>query len=797
MNQANDSKHNPKVVSIGTSKQSSQPHLGELLGKVQTIASRHLHALTASLFDNLDDALFDLAEKASNNAVQVAYFDGMRELRKKRNIIERLFNQDIADRLMDLAAGKVRDRRNPLENGGEQQELSLIDDSQLEEALAVSSMASKAEMRFARHLFALNERLSVLCGGVRIEGSALGPMDPAALAHAFQLALRELVSDVQIKLIVYKLFDRYVLGNIDGMYDEINATLASAGVLPQVRNPVATAMHRRAARSNHPSNHPGNREAAFATAEYSETTQDPADWDATTQREILSTLADLLAARRPHHHPVEPIENSDNLNNPGHSVSPPPGPTQILSALTLLQAEVAKMSSLTRSTDRESDDVQHLKQELLNQVAQISGQSRIRISADEEDTIDLVAMLFEYILQDRNLPAEMQALLARLQIPYLKVAVLDRRLFASRAHPARRLLDLLADAGKGWTREADPDQRMLKEVRHVVETILAEFDDDLNVFSRQHEQFTAKLQSFWKRANLSERRAAEAAKGREKLDIARRQAANEVLSRMRDHTPPALIHSLLTRPWANYLVLLLLRQGEQSAEYKSSIRFIDDLIWSVEPKPTVASQDKLRALLPDLEKTLRRGLSTVAFHEPDMNRLLVDLNTIYAPLLGEQPAPRRTLSDDGPLPASKQTDIDTRDQDVVDIVQKFESVPSVTQSMEDGKPDPNEVILDTAQLEIIRILKQGSWFDFVDAQGQHERAKLSWISPISGRYLFVNRRGLKVADKSAAELANLILSGHALVLEEVPLFDRALDAIVERLRTAKSATDHTDPTTGI
>ncbi len=686
----------------------------------------------------------------------------------------------------------MRARKNPLETGsGESQELSLIEDSQLEEALAVSSMASKAEMRFARHLFALNERLSVLCGGVRIEGSALGPLDPAALALASQLALRELVSDVQIKLIVYKLFDRYVLGHIDSMYDEINATLASAGVLPQVRNPVATAMHRRATRGTNSD----NREPASISAEYSEATQDPSDWDAATQREILSTLADLLAARRPQH-AAESVKNHDTSSNPEHAASPPPGPTQILNALTLLQAEVAKMSSQARFPGRENDDVQHLKQELLNQVAQISGQSGMRISADEEDTIDLVAMLFEYILQDRNLPAEMQVLLARLQIPYLKVAVLDRRLFASRAHPARRLLDLLADAGKGWTREADPDQRMLKEVRHVVETILAEFDDDLNVFSRQHEQFTAKLQSFWKRADLSEQRAAEAAKGREKLDVARRLAANEVLSRMHDHSPPALIHSLLTRPWANYLVLLLLRQGEQSAEYKSSVRFIDDLIWSVEPKPTAASQDKLRALLPDLEKTLRRGLSTVAFHEPDMNRLLVDLNAIYAPLLGEQATPRMTLSSDAPLPASKHTDTDTdtRNRDTADIVLKFASVPAVTQTMEDGNSDSDEIELDTAQLEIIRTLKQGSWFDFLDAQGQHERAKLSWISPISGRYLFVNRRGLKVADKSAVELANLILSGHALVLEEVPLFDRALDAIVERLRTAKSATDHTEPT---
>ncbi|HEN46976.1 MAG TPA: DUF1631 family protein, partial [Mizugakiibacter sp.] len=511
MNQANDSTLNAKVVFIGTSQQDKPPHLGELLGKVQTIASQHLHAFTTSLFDNLDDTLFDLAEKASNNAVQVAYFDGMRELRKKHSIIERLFNQDIADRLVDLAAGKVRTRKNPLDTGGEQRELSLIEDSQLEETLAVSRMASKAEMRFAHPLFALNERLSVLCGGVRIEKSALGPLDPAALTQAFQQALRELVADVSIKLIVYKLFDRYVLGSIDGMYDEINATLARTGVLPQVPNSIVTARHRQTIRGGHP----GNRKPVSVSSEYSETTQDPANWDVTTQREILATLADLLAASRPRRH-TGSVENSDNSAPTRHGVSPLPGPTQILSALTLLQTDVAKINSYARSPGRESDDVQHLKQALLNQVAHSSGQSQI--ATDEEDTIDLVAMLFEYILQDRNLPAEMQVLLARLQIPYLKVAIQDRRLFASRAHPARRLLDLLADAGKGWTRKADPNQRLLKEVRRVVETILTGFNDDLNVFSRQYEQFTAKLQSFWKRANLSEQRAAEAAKGREKLD---------------------------------------------------------------------------------------------------------------------------------------------------------------------------------------------------------------------------------------------------------------------------------------
>ncbi|HEX4479768.1 MAG TPA: DUF1631 family protein, partial [Rudaea sp.] len=62
-----------------------------------------------------------------------------------------------------------------------------------------------------------------------------------------------------------------------------------------------------------------------------------------------------------------------------------------------------------------------------------------------------------------------------------------------------------------------------------------------------------------------------------------------------------------------------------------------------------------------------------------------------------------------------------------------------------------------------------------------------WISPISSKYLFVNRKGLKVSDKTVFALAAEIRRGQAVVLEEVPLFDRALDAIVERLKAAHAA----------
>ena len=98
-------------------------------------------------------------------------------------------------------------------------------------------------------------------------------------------------------------------------------------------------------------------------------------------------------------------------------------------------------------------------------------------------------------------------------------------------------------------------------------------------------------------------------------------------------------------------------------------------------------------------------------------------------------------------------------------------------------------------LKQAKSMKVGTWVEFSDAEtGTKERAKLSWISPISSKYLFVNRKGLKVSDKTVFALAAEMRRGaSARDLEEVPLFDRALDAIVERLKAAAPLTANGPP----
>jgi hypothetical protein len=790
-------KDNPNVVDLQQRQPSpaASDRLGDLIKLVRGVSLKRINALVGTLFENVDDALFDLAERAGSNAVQTEYFDGMREVRKKRQLVERLFQDHATKAFTDFADGKLKSTKNDAAPQTGAAGLSLVDDIELEESLAVTSMVAKAENRLQRSLYQVNQRLAVIVGGGKIE-DANNPIGPAVLGNAFRTAIREFEVNVQVKLIIYKLFDRYVMSGLEPIYDEVNVELIRAGVLPQVRH-VLPHGSRPAGTGTRVPVGPGvgpNEAMQGAPAAYYDPAADQ------LQAEIYHTLRSLLANR----HGADAYTGDHGGGGGGLGMSP----TDLLSALTILQSQSAVAQARAESVADAAQAVQQIKRELLDQVNKLSGDAKEkRVSAADEDTIDLVGMLFEYILQDRNLPTQMQALFGRLQIPYLKVAILDKHLFAQKSHPARRLLDLLAEAGKSWSEESDRDHRLFDRIKACVEIVLRDFDDDVGVFERELVSFTDFVDQHKKRAELAEQRAADATRGREKLQEARRTAAREILKRIEDRNLPPVVHSVLSRPWANYLVLTVLRQGEESDEWKNALRFADEFVWSAQPKTTDSEITRLRALLPQLEKALRHGLATVAYHDSDIKQLMGELSSFYKRLLDGQKIETKTVKQviseaaapGAPVNAAASGG-EAPDGDAA------QTAPAATQSpveeivLGSGPSDADAEAAAEAALEdddfvrTVRSIKVGTWIEFADENGQSERAKLSWISPISSKYLFVNRRGLKVCDKTVFGLAAEMRRGTAVVLEEVPLFDRALDAIVARLRHTSAEAAAASPT---
>ena len=276
------------------------------------------------------------------------------------------------------------------------------------------------------------------------------------------------------------------------------------------------------------------------------------------------------------------------------------------------------------------------------------------------------------------------------------------------------------------------------------------------------------MEQYHRRAEIAEQRAAEATRGREKLQDARRTAAREILQRIEERNLPPVVHAVLSRPWANYLVLTLLRQGENSDEWKSALRFADEFVWSALPKTNDLERTRLRALLPQLEKALRHGLATVAYHDNDVKQLMHELSQFYQRLLDGEKVEVKTAKEviaagaASAIPAAVQPQHEAAagagtTETVAPVIAPATQSPVeeivLNTHTEETSPEEN-YSEDDEFLKSAREIKVGTWLEFADAQGNRERAKLSWISPISHKYLFVNRRGLKVCDKTVFALGD-------------------------------------------
>ena len=281
----------------GARRRVSDARTGEIVAACRASLVDTLPRLMQDLFEHLDDELYQLADKSHNDVVQTSYFETMRELRKLREPIEEAYLRTQLAAYDDFwKRGRAAVRR--ADEAKLDEKLELVGNDELEENLAIGSMISKAENRFHRELFAMNMRFAQLLGVPEITDSD-NPVAPASLAGGFKRALELWRGELAMRLVIFKLFDRYAMSYIGGIFDDINDHLVAANILPKIvqrvrRNPVAPSVER-ARNPDHPEHDSGRAEGERGYA------GGRREGDA-QQAEILSVLSELLAVNRQRGH---------------------------------------------------------------------------------------------------------------------------------------------------------------------------------------------------------------------------------------------------------------------------------------------------------------------------------------------------------------------------------------------------------------------------------------------------------------------------------------------------------------
>lgn len=732
-----------------------QPRFSELGQSCRKLVLNHLADNLQRTFAQVDDTLFQCAEKAENNQVQALFFDSMRNIRKLRPQIERQYHLSISQGIADFLDGKRVATASSTDMHLE--ELALVQNEDYEEILQVTNMASRVQARCAQALFALEQRLALLNNGQPLpEGS--NPIAPRTIAQAFLTALGPCELPLRIKLVLYGLFDKQLMHELDKLYDMLNQRLIDAGVLPNLKY-TAT----RAADQTRPASPadtplpPGARHEEPPRLDLD--AAPPADL-----YQLVEGLSALLAEYRQKQSATSLLGST-----PSMASYAPEGARRTYDAADLLAAlnrmQQASAGELAQRLEQ-PQQVAGLKADLQRQLASHSQEpQQHRLGNRETDVIDLVGMLFDFILDDDNLPQPYKVALSHLHTPYLKVALLDKALFTQQHHPARKLINTMGKAGVLYGAQ-DEAHGLLAKVHWVVKQVIQHFNGDLRLFdelTNELNEFTGTLKQ---RVDLQERRAVETAKGRDKLLAARQLSAQVIAQSLAKRSPPPIIRHFLERTWIDVLVFIQLRHGSSSNEWQRASEAAEQLAWSG-TQLDAPQRDRLQRLRIEMLEELRKGLMLLGgYHEDDIRRLLQDLVACQHAVQAGQPglasgltlppSPSQLgamLGDDAALldPALANTPLSQNGQRLVNELEKVEF---------------------------------GTWFEFINGD-KRQTLKLSWYSPTTHNYMFVDPNGQRAAVKSVSQLAQEMEQGTARLSKPdraAPVVDRALTAVYRVLQ---------------
>lgn len=747
-----------------------------LLAQARAVLAQPLIDIFARAVAHFDDALFDRAEHAGTS--QLAFLDGMRELRRRHEEVAARFRRQLDRAWRALEDGEPLSAERVLapETSGT---LSLVSEHELESRLAAHHLASAIAREWRPVLARIDRRLGWIAGGLKLDADT-NPLGPEHIGVAVHEAFATCDLAPEVRLVVIKLCERDLVAGLGKLYEALDQKLAESGVLPEIAAPRVRQKPRAAPPERMPPV-PANGEPQEESDEGSQ----PPAW---AQR-FMERWAQSQAAAGPApsaggfagaagdlavggaqgvllealHHLLQERRGHGPAGGAAGGSQRALSQREMLSVLSLLQA--APSAALRAAIGDAGESLsQRLKSEVLSGATQLGvDPATAQLDPLDEDAIDLVGMLFDVMLDERDLAGRPRELIGRLVVPFVKVALLDRRMFVQKTHPARRLLNALAEACEGNTGETAAERALLGKVEEIVDRLMAEFNENLAIFLTLEEEFRDFLAQHRRRIEIAERRSAEIQRGQEKLQAARQRMAAELEARLAGRSLPQAIEDFLRQPWSHHVTMALLREGEQGEAFAEALALADGLLEELqEAQRHVVGKPWLQRW----QAPLQRVFASVGMH-PDIAAGAID-----------------ALHDTLQAVAAARPDLE-RDLPQLPPVALPQSAPE----------EPPEIRLvggtdtldfDNADADRIRALPLGTWLDFIDREGSVQAGKLSWVSPISKRLLFVNRRGVRFCVAAPEELAVMVRLGRLRPhLDDTP-FDSAMQGVIDRLEPTRA-----------
>lgn len=738
----------------------------ELLHRCREHAHEYFCDLLVAAEKTLNDALFEQAEKCSNNQEQRRYFEAMQELKSRGDALHSGFRSELTRIFQTFQSGE--EAETTIDDQIDIEKLSLVQREELEDEIAISVIVSKSNSRNSEALWKLNRRLAVLRGGKPVTDET-NPFGPAAVCRALQTGIQALHLESKAKIFIYRQLGKILVISFSKELDALNDLLVGSGILPNLKFTVTRPKKKNAATGTS-----GTTTAAAGKLVESDTA-------IANQQQLYHNIRNLQLQTGPRTHTAGGVSLGALAvdGTPGVDSFLATDYEQILS--TIHQADTFLSDpAMTSPLPFEA-----VEEALLRRLAELSSRSdHHKMTQEDANTIDLVGMIFRYMLDDPNLHDSVKSMLSHLHTPYLKLALLDKTFLDNYQHSARLLLNALADVGGRWVTE-DNDRSVLPKIKAVVETILSSFTDDTSLFDHLLEDFSRYRENLEKRSNMAEKRNREAQQGLERLELARQQSREELELRFGKAALADRISEVLLRPWTDFLAFNLLRHGQDSLTWQSALKVVDSAIDSATQAEKSSDQQEMERRRTDFTRTVSEGLATIGYDPEASQKLLNSLEEVYQLITPEAAA---TDTSESAAPETPTPEPEAARAPTADIPQPqtaTEKPSSNTPKKLLAPETPPLTEQEQTMVEKLREIDFGTWFEF-DLESSVKLLKLAWFSRVTRHYMFVDQAGIKQAVKQQADLAKGMCEGTIRIAQPTKksFMERALTAVLEKLKLA-------------
>lgn len=683
--------------------------------------------LVGQLRPKLDHALITAASSAKTNKEIDACFEAMNVLRKNSARLSQAFAEEFRRR---VRKPEDIDMVHPTPQAG----LALVDTNEFESWLLVSGVCARIEAQHAHALTPLRDGLSVVYG-VPI-GAENNPTGPRVITSLFMKVFGDAFTSEGVRNVAFEQFGNVIGASLDKFLEPVAAKLEQTGI-NQLVKAQADAPRRRALATRpriKPQVLPGAPVQRLEAPV--DTTGLPSARLAPQPACDLKTLSSLYRLRE-----AAPRADGAGAAAPRHSLE------------DLLE-------SLGGLPEREVADTRSLAQLIEDRFATASAVAPFS-APEQRFAIDLTDTIFGQIFDDRRVALELQQQLGKLRIPLLKTMLRDPGFMDDRKHPVRQLVNQFVRLG---AQEGLGVRGLRKTLDEHLQRISQDYDRNPAVVTEvlTHLDELVEMQSQAFLRNLQ--RVQETRQGQDKLQRARWRVARELRAVTGARRVPAIFKRLIEENWRNLLVLMLLKHGDESAQWQSYAAVPGQLMTLLRSfkrsKKDTGSGDFV-ARLEALMEPLALGLAEGGEDPVESRRQAAQIRDLLLRQL-DTATTEALLAPDHIDPEL----LDTGDSSPVGV----------------GEVDRSEAAR-AIWLRKVRRMESGEGVILSPGTAVEERLILAWRAEDASSLVFVNERGLEAHRYRCEELMTELVEKRAIVVpgEVMPAVDRGVLAMIQKV----------------